>query len=290
MRRLAVIAAIGLLVPGPWARATGIDPLPSNTGQTGLINMPDARLAPDGTWRTGYSFDRPYHDLWSSISFLPWLEASFRFTRIQGVPGFPDRPDTNYGDYKDKAFDLKVRLLDERPYWPQIVLGGQDVGGGTGLFSTAYAAASKRFGEFDLTLGYGADRIDGVFGGVRWAPQQPAQLVAGRRVRRLQLRAGLQIRPLRRHRPQKRPRPRPRIPLGLLGREGLPRPRRHRRQRMGLDPARGEGVRPQAERAPALHEDQPPPDGSAVAGRPRARGAAAPGAGSAGLLRREDAL
>ena len=144
--------------------------LPSATGQTGLISMPDARFAPDGTWRAGYSFLRPYHALWSSLTAMPWFEGSFRYSRIQYVEGFPNRPDTDYGDYKDKSFDAKLRLLDERPWWPQIALGAQDVGGGTGLFSAYYAVASKRFGELDLTLGYGRDRIDGAFGGVRWQP------------------------------------------------------------------------------------------------------------------------
>ena len=49
-------------------------------------------------------------------------------------------------------------------------MGAQDVGGGTGLFQSQYLVGSKRFGEWDFTLGYGADRIDGAFGGVRWSP------------------------------------------------------------------------------------------------------------------------
>jgi membrane-associated phospholipid phosphatase len=166
MRRLLLL----LLIPGPLAQAAEPPALPSATGQTGLISMPDARFAPDGTWRTGYSFLRPYHALWSSLTAMPWLEGSFRYTRIQYVPGFPNRPGTDYGDYKDKTFDAKLRLLDEREVWPQIAVGAQDVGGGTGLFSAYYAVASKRFGELDLTLGYGKDRIDGAFGGLRWQP------------------------------------------------------------------------------------------------------------------------
>ncbi|MEX2198619.1 MAG: YjbH domain-containing protein [Burkholderiales bacterium] len=147
--------------------------VPSVTGQSGLVAMPDARLAPDGTWRTGFSFQRPYHAFWSSISFLPWLEAGFRYTRIQYVPViFSSEPDpTAYGDYKDKAFDAKARIIAEREWFPQLAIGAQDVGGGTGLFSAWYGVASKRIGEFDFTLGYGTGRIDGAFGGVRWQPR-----------------------------------------------------------------------------------------------------------------------
>jgi membrane-associated phospholipid phosphatase len=167
MRRLLLL----LLVPGPLAQATEPVALPGQSGQTGLLSMPDARMAPDGTWRTGYSFMRPYHALWSSLTAMPWLEGSFRYTRIQYVPGFPGRLDADYGDYKDKSFDAKLRLFPERGGFPQIAVGGQDVGGGTGLFSAWYAVASKRLGEFDLTLGYGGERIDGGFGGLRWSPQ-----------------------------------------------------------------------------------------------------------------------
>jgi membrane-associated phospholipid phosphatase len=172
MRRLLLL----FLIAGPVAQPTKAQAkeplaLPSATGQTGLVSMPDARFAPEGTWRTGYSFLRPYHALWSSLTAMPWFEGSFRYTRIQYVEGFPNRPETDFGDFRDKSFDAKLRLLDERAGWPQIAVGAQDVGGGTGLFSAWYAVASKRFGELDLTLGYGKDRIDGAFGGLRWQPK-----------------------------------------------------------------------------------------------------------------------
>jgi len=145
---------------------------PSVSGQGGLISMPDARFAPEGTWRSGFSFLRPYETLWSSIAVFPWLEGSFRFTRIYHVPGFPEeRADADYGDFRDKSFDAKVLLLPERGIWPAVAFGAQDVVGGTGIFSAHYGVLSKRLGELDLTLGYGRERIDGVFGGARWSPR-----------------------------------------------------------------------------------------------------------------------
>jgi membrane-associated phospholipid phosphatase len=145
---------------------------PTVTGQTGLISMPDARFAPEGTWRSGFSFLRPYEALWSNITVFPWFEGSFRFTRIYHVPAFPeDRPDTDYGDYRDKSFDAKILLLPERGPWPAVALGAQDAAGGTGIFRAAYGVMSKRLGEVDITLGYGVDRIDGAFGGLRWSPR-----------------------------------------------------------------------------------------------------------------------
>jgi hypothetical protein len=140
----------------------------STTGQTGLINMPDARTAPDGTLRFGFSYADPYVAPWTSITFLPRIEVSGRVTRVMRVPGFTDAG-TDYGDFKDKAFDGKLVLLPEGTWWPQFAVGGQDFFG-TRVFPAWYGVASKRLGDFDLTVGYGGDRIDGVFGGVRYRP------------------------------------------------------------------------------------------------------------------------
>ena len=151
---------------------------PSVTGQGGLISMPDARFAPEGMLRSGVSFLRPYETFWSSITVFPWIEGSFRYTRIYHVPSFPDERGESFGDYKDKSFDTKLRLLPERGWWPAVAVGVQDFGGGTGIFRAAYGVASKQLGAVDLTLGYGNRRIDGVFGGARWTPYPRWSLVA----------------------------------------------------------------------------------------------------------------
>ena len=55
---------------------------------------------------------------------------------------------------KDKGFDLKVKIKKESYYFPEIVVGWNDLAG-TGRFSGEYLVASKNFGDFDLTLGMG---------------------------------------------------------------------------------------------------------------------------------------
>lgn len=136
---------------------------PSTTGQTGLINMPDARLEPDGTWRFGTSWSDPYLPVWSSITLLPHLEVSGRYTAIRGLSSALGQ---GFGDYKDKAFDAKALLWKEQGWWPNLAIGAQDFTG-TGVFKANYAVASKRLGGTDYTVGYGSDRIDGWFGGMR---------------------------------------------------------------------------------------------------------------------------
>jgi len=47
-----------------------------------------------------------------------------------------------------------VRLWEETRWIPQVAVGARDVGG-TGLFSSEFAVASKRVGPFDISLGLG---------------------------------------------------------------------------------------------------------------------------------------
>ena len=139
---------------------------PSLTGQTGLIHMPDARIEDDGTLRLGVSNSDPYFAMWGSVTMLPRLELSGRYTVIDNVPVFEG---DGYGDYKDKAFDAKLLLLKESRYLPGVSMGTQDFLG-TQLFSANFLALSKRVNNLDVTLGYGRKRIDGIFGGIRYRP------------------------------------------------------------------------------------------------------------------------
>ncbi len=162
-RALTLGSCLSVLGGAAW-------PEPSQIGQGGLIAMPDARVDPDQTWRLGLSITSPYTTLWSSVTAMPWLEVSARITQIDGVAGFPSSPyEQSYGDYKDKTFDVKLRLADESEFLPALNLGLQDYLG-TGIFSANYLATSKRIGDADITLGIGDGRIDGLFGGARYTP------------------------------------------------------------------------------------------------------------------------
>lgn len=130
--------------------------------------MPDGRIAPDGTLRLGVSRSAPYGAGWLSLTALPRVEVSGRYTRISGVPGFglgTERTAT-FGDYKDKTFDIKTLVHPETGWWPSVAAGVQDIFG-TGIFRAYYLAASKRIGPLDISAGYGGKRLAGAFGGVR---------------------------------------------------------------------------------------------------------------------------
>ncbi|RJS92761.1 YjbH domain-containing protein [Salinisphaera sp. Q1T1-3] len=158
-------------LPAPAKDYTGDQrPFQANYGGTGLMETPTARMAPVGEFSFTYSNIDPYSNYAFSFQPFSWLQGGFRYTSIAGRQFNADTPDR---DYLDKGVDLKLRLLEERTYRPQIALGFRDFGG-TGLFSSEFLVANKRFYDFDfsfgLAWGYLGHRGDidnplGVFGG-----------------------------------------------------------------------------------------------------------------------------
>ncbi|MBS9404049.1 YjbH domain-containing protein [Halomonas sp. TRM85114] len=121
-------------------------------GGVGLMQTPTARMAPEGTMSIAASRTDPYRRYSVFLQPLEWLEGGFRYVEIE---------DRLFGEsiagnrrYLDKGFDMKLRLLEENRYWPQLALGFRDVGGTT-LFGAEYLVASKRWYDLDVSLGVG---------------------------------------------------------------------------------------------------------------------------------------
>ncbi|UVL00664.1 YjbH domain-containing protein [Pseudomonas sp. B21-048] len=139
-----------LLLPCGWAHG---EPryTQSDFGGVGLLQTPTARMAPAGELSATASRTDPYSRYSFSLQPFDWLEGSFRYTAITN---------RNYGpedfsgdqSFKDKAIDIKARLWEETRWAPQVAIGARDIGG-TGLFSSEYFVANKRYGELDFSLG-----------------------------------------------------------------------------------------------------------------------------------------
>lgn len=148
--------AVALALPLPAAAQgpTGWDEVPASAsawGRVGLIEMPNARLRPDGTVETGVTWRRQRRFGTLNFQALPFLEATFRLTeRLNATAG--------RGTTSDRAFDVKLRLWDETDWRPALAVGLQDFLG-TGIYGGEYVVASKRFGPFDLTAGMGWGRL-----------------------------------------------------------------------------------------------------------------------------------
>jgi hypothetical protein len=148
---------------------------PSLQGQSGYINMPSAIVESDGTFSTGFSYDQPYGSFWVAATVLPFLQVTGRYVSVSGIPGFPPSEGDygkNYGRYKDKVANVKLRLMQESDWLPAVAVGATDLLG-TQLFRGRYAVVTKTFGSpknVEVSAGYGFQRPEGAFAGVRWAP------------------------------------------------------------------------------------------------------------------------
>lgn len=120
-------------------------------GGVGLLQTPTARMAEDGSLSFNANRTEPYSRYSISAQPLPWLEGTIRYITITNRKYGPEEFSGDQ-NYKDKAVDFKVRLLKESYWHPQIAFGMRDVGG-TGLFSSEYFVANKRFYDLDVSLG-----------------------------------------------------------------------------------------------------------------------------------------
>ena len=118
-------------------------------GGIGLIQNPSARFSEDGEFLFGISSELPYNRLFAKVQFFPWLEGIIRYTEAT-------YSQYNFGNtqtWKDKGFDIKIKLFEEKEYLPALAVGAMDFGG-TGFYSSEYIVASKMFNNnLDLTVG-----------------------------------------------------------------------------------------------------------------------------------------
>ena len=120
-------------------------------GGVGLLQTPTARMAPAGELSLNANRTEPYSRYSLSLQPLDWLEGTFRYTSITNRMYGSEALSGNQS-YKDKAVDVKARLWQESHWLPEVALGFRDVGG-TGLFSSEYFVANKRYKDLDFSLG-----------------------------------------------------------------------------------------------------------------------------------------
>ena len=144
----------------------------SDFGGVGLLQTPTARFADEGAFSFNANRVSPYSRYSISVTPLPWLEGTLRYTTLNNRRYSSSEEFSGDQSLKDKSLDAKFRLWEESYWMPQIALGFVDVGG-TGLFSSEYFVANKRFWDLDLSLGlawgYHGTRgdISNPFGGLR---------------------------------------------------------------------------------------------------------------------------
>ncbi|PCJ33981.1 MAG: hypothetical protein COA93_05990 [Alphaproteobacteria bacterium] len=111
-------------------------------GGIGLLDMRTARFAPDGTLAVGVDYQNQTTRYFATWQATPWLETTLSYA------------DENIGRLGvDRSFDVKVRLMTEGNYRPQLAIGLQDALG-SGSYAAEYIVASKRYYDFDFTMGF----------------------------------------------------------------------------------------------------------------------------------------
>ena len=93
----------------------------NNHGVVGLINMPTARFFDESSHGFTFNFSDPDQKITMTSSPFDWLEASFFYSNIQGLP----YPGYEYQDYKDKGFNVKLRIKEQGKL-PALAVGIND--------------------------------------------------------------------------------------------------------------------------------------------------------------------
>ena len=132
----------------------------SNYGTIGLIQNPTSRFAEEGTIAFSWTHNEPY--LRGSILAYPfkWLEASYQYVDINNQLYSPVKAFSGNQSLKDKSFDVKFKIFNEKNLLPAIALGFRDIGG-TNLFGAEYLTFSKYINNFDITVGIGWGNLNG---------------------------------------------------------------------------------------------------------------------------------
>ena len=132
----------------------------NNYGIVGTIHTPSARTFDEGVHGvTAYAGD-PNQTVTLSASPFDWFEASFFYTNVQDRPYCYDFTSfTCLQDFKDKGFNVKVRLKEQGKL-PAIAIGLNDFAG-TGIYSSEYIVGSYGINRTDFHFGLGFGLLDG---------------------------------------------------------------------------------------------------------------------------------
>lgn len=147
---LALTVLAGFTAPEAHGRAWV-----NQYGQIGLAQTPTARGLGAGALDFGYAQFDPYRSYTIHAQPFDWLQGVFRFTDVRNRR-FSAAGGTETAT--DKGFDLQLRLWKESDLLPEVAVGLMDFGG-TGIFSSEYIVASRRYYDLDFHFGLGWGRL-----------------------------------------------------------------------------------------------------------------------------------
>lgn len=157
----AALAATLLFSAGvPAPAGAGDEPFtgPSNSGLTGLLETPTARVMTENRYRFGAAQVRPYRFYYGTIGLFDRLEVNGHVTEVIGVTAFENITGSSYGNTRDKAVEAKLQLVKEGKYFPALSVVVSDPHG-TRLYASQSIVAGKQVYPFDVSVGFGNGRF-----------------------------------------------------------------------------------------------------------------------------------
>jgi hypothetical protein len=132
----------------------------NNYGVVGLIHTPTARSYDEGVHGITIYNGTPNQTVTLSANPFDWLEASFFYTNVEDRPYCYDfTSDICFQDFKDKGFNIKLRLKEQGKL-PAIAIGLNDFAG-TGIYSSEYIVGSYGINRTDFHFGLGFGLLNG---------------------------------------------------------------------------------------------------------------------------------
>ena len=125
MKKKYLYSLLALAVSTACQAETFPDPVGSSQsdfGGVGLLQTPTARMAPEGEFSLNYRDNDQYRFYSASVQLFPWLETTLRYTDVRTREYSSVEAFSGNQTYKDKAFDMKVRLWEEGYYLPQVAV------------------------------------------------------------------------------------------------------------------------------------------------------------------------
>ena len=125
----------------------------NNHGVVGLVNMPTARVYDESSFGLTVYDGSPDQKTAMTSSPFDWMEALFFYMNIQSrqLCRGDLLGNTFCQGYKDKGFNLKLRLKEEGVL-PAIAVGINDIAG-TGYYSGEYVVGSYGINNIDFHFG-----------------------------------------------------------------------------------------------------------------------------------------
>ena len=88
-------------------------------GEIGIVNIPSSRILREGNLKLHLVNSDPINSMFISANPYDWMEVSLRYADINTMKYSQFKSFSGDQTYKDKSFNLKIRLIEEQGIFPE---------------------------------------------------------------------------------------------------------------------------------------------------------------------------